>query len=133
MKLLLDTCCLLWALQDPDRLSATVRKALLDPKNSILVSSISLWEISLKTSIGKLRIGGVSPTEIPQWVESQGWELRPLEASVCASYAQLPIIPTHRDPFDRMLVWIAINEHCQLVSRDGLMRDYEPHGLKICW
>ncbi len=133
MTLLLDTCSLLWALQDPARLSAHARKALQDPQNAIAVSVVSFWEISLKSGLGKLGLQGADPEDFPRFAVEAGLSILPLSSEVAASSGRLHRFPEHRDPFDRLLVWSAIRENLTLVSRDGAMRIYAPHGLKICW
>jgi PIN domain nuclease of toxin-antitoxin system len=133
VKLLLDTCCVLWALQDAQRLSAPARTALRDPINTILVSPISFWEISLKSALGKLTLHQASPEDIPDFALDAGWEIHPLSSKTAASVGRLPQVPRHRDPFDRLLVWTAISENIHLVSRDNAMALYAPHGLKTCW
>jgi PIN domain nuclease of toxin-antitoxin system len=133
MKLLLDTCALLWALQDAGRFSASARRALKDTKNTVSVSGVSFLEISLKSGLGKLRLYGTEPEDIPRFVEEAGWQISLLSADVAASSGRLPRPTEHRDPFDRLLVWSAIREYFVLVSRDNAMQIYVPHGLKICW
>ena len=133
MKLLLDTCSLLWALQDVARLSATARQSLQNPKNEVLVSPVSFWEISLKNGLGKLTLDGARPEDFPGFALAAGWLILPLSPEIAAGCGRLPRVPKHRDPFDRLLVWTAIREELALVSRDGAMRAYVPHGLKICW
>jgi PIN domain nuclease of toxin-antitoxin system len=133
MKLLLDTCSLLWALQHTARLSAPARRALKHPDNSVSVSVVSFWEISLKSGLGKLTLHGGDPEDIPRFVEEAGWQITPLTASLAASAGRLPRLPEHRDPFDRLLIWTAINEDFTLVSGDEAFPGYAPHGLRICW
>ena len=133
MKLLLDTCSVLWALQGPGQLSAPARRALKDPDNSVSVSVVSFWEISLKSGLGKLTLHGAKPEDFPQFVEEAGWEVISLPADTAASAGRLPRPTDHRDPFDRLLIWTAINEGFSLVSGDDDFPDYVPHGLKICW
>jgi len=133
MKLLLDTCCLLWALQDVQRLSPTALRALKDPDNTLSVSVLSFWEISIKASLGKLGLQGCSPEDFPKIVEDSGWNILPLDPVVVASSGRLPHLANHRDPFDRLLVWQATCGDFALVSRDNAMNIYSPHGLKVCW
>ncbi len=133
MKLLLDTCSLLWALQDTAQLSAPAKRALKNPDNTIFVSVVSFWEISLKSGLGKLTLHGAEPEDFPRFVEEAGWQTTPLSAGIAASAGRLPRLPEHRDPFDRLLIWTAISEDFSLVSRDGAMRAYVSHGLKLCW
>ena len=132
MKLLLDTCCLLWALQQPRKLTAQARVSLEDPNNSVFVSSLSFWEISLKASLGKLSILGAEPEDFPGFVDGAGWSILPFAPETAASFVRLPSSATHRDPFDRMLIWTAIREGLTLVSRDQALPDYESFGLRLC-
>jgi PIN domain nuclease of toxin-antitoxin system len=133
VKLLLDTCSLLWALQDAQSLSAPARRALKNPDNTISVSVVSFWEISLKCGLGKLALHDASPEDIPRFVEEAGWAIHPLTPQHAASAGRLPRNTDHRDPFDRLLIWTAINDDFALVSGDGHFPFYVPHGLKICW
>jgi PIN domain nuclease of toxin-antitoxin system len=133
MKLLLDTCSALWALQNSGQLSAAARRALKDTDNSVSVSVVSFWEISLKCGLGKLTLHGAEPEDFPRFVVEAGWLVHPLTPGLAASAGRLPRLPEHRDPFDRLLIWTAINEGFSLVSGDDDFPDYVPHGLKICW
>jgi PIN domain nuclease of toxin-antitoxin system len=133
MNLLLDTCSLLWALQDANRLSANARKALQNPANTISVSVVSFWEISLKAGLGKLTLQGAVPEDFPRFVVDAGWNIIPLSQETASSSGRLPRPTDHRDPFDRLLIWTAINEGFTLVSGYDKFPHYTPHGLKICW
>ncbi|TVP78871.1 MAG: type II toxin-antitoxin system VapC family toxin [Puniceicoccaceae bacterium] len=133
MKLLLDTCSLLWALQAPEKLSKAARKALQNINNPVYVSALCFWEISLKASLGKLAIESASPEDFPGFVQAEGWEILPLSADVAASYGNLPRIDGHKDPFDRMLAHLALSQGYHLVSSDKLLEKYVALGLKICW
>ncbi len=132
MRLLLDTCSLLWALHAPAKLRPVARRALEDSRNSLHVSPVSFWEISLKTSLGKLALDGVSPDDIPRLVAESGWHIAPLQPETAASFHRLPRFPDHKDPFDRLLIWTAIRENFTLVSRDANFPLYAPLGLQIC-
>jgi PIN domain nuclease of toxin-antitoxin system len=133
MKLLLDTCSLLWALQDLGQLSAPAKRALRNPTNTVGVSVVSFWEISLKVGLGKLTLHGAAPEDFPRFVTDAGWQIVPLSAATAASAGSLPRLPEHRDPFDRLLIWTAISEDFVLVSGDGSFSGYTAHGLKTCW
>jgi len=103
-----------------------------NPEISIHVSTVSFWEISLKSSLGKLEIKGAEPEEIPAFVEKSGWHLVPFQAETAASFHSLPRFPEHKDPIDRMLIWTAIRENFTFVSRDGALPLYQALGLKVC-
>jgi PIN domain nuclease of toxin-antitoxin system len=133
VKLLLDSHSFLWAMQQPRRLSATARAALGSKQNAVAVSSVCFWEISLKCSLGRLVLEGTLPANLPAVAVEHEFMLHPLNAETAASIGQLPRLPEHRDPFDRMLVWQAIRERWTLVSRDGAMAPYAAHGLELLW
>ena len=133
MKLLLDTCSFLWALHDPAQLSAPARKALQAPAHTVHVSVTTFWEISVKAGLGKLSFDNVAPEYYPVLAIEAGWIIHPLSPALAASASRLLRNPKHRDPFDRLLIWTAINEGFSLVSGDDAFPDYVPHGLKICW
>lgn len=132
MRLLLDTCSMLWALQAPEKLGAKARRALQSGENSIHVSPVSFWEISLKSSIGKLRIEGAAPEDLPAFVARAGWHVLEFHATTAASFHGLPLVPGHKDPFDRMLIWTAIREKLVFVSKDRALPEYGILGLMTC-
>ena len=114
-------------------MSVTATDFLRDRQNEAFVSVVSFWEVSLKVSLGKLSLSGISPDEIPGYALSMGLTFLSLAADTACTFHQLPKIGKHRDPFDRMLVWQAIHEDLVLVSRDRAMSAYEPCGLSLVW
>ncbi len=133
MSLLLDTHALLWSLFSPRSLSAKARRALADPGQEIIVSSISFWEISIKYSLGKLELPQTAPDELPEAVRSIGFTIKDPSATQLAGFYQLPFDDRHRDPFDRLLVWIALQEKHHLVSKDRRFSLYQKRGLQQLW
>lgn len=133
MKILLDTHALLWSIVEPDKLSAEARAAIADPGSQVVVSAVSFWEISIKTALGKLRLEGVTPEQLVDVAQQQGFELLPLDPRLAASFSRLPIDPQHRDPFDRMLVWQAMSLGYTLVSRDRKISASPHAGLRVLW
>jgi len=132
MSFLLDTHTLLWSLTEKRKLSAKAKETLENPGNTILVSAISFWEISLKFSIGKLKLEGVLPQELPQLAQETGFKLIPVTSSEAATY-HLLTTTSHRDPFDKMLIWQAIRLNLIFISKDKNMTRYAKEGLKILW
>lgn len=132
MKLLLDTHTLLWSLISPKLLSRKAIKAIESPDNSVYVSTISLWEISLKFSLDKLLLENISPADLPEIIEQTGFELIEPSVEEYAGFYQLPRVK-HKDPFDRMLIWQSIQRSCTLVTKDGNLKDYKPLGLITLW
>lgn len=98
MKLRLDTRPLLWWLGGSRSLTKSARVLIGDPGNTVFVSAVSLWEIRLKQSLGKLRL----PTDFEEREAQEPFESLPLTAAGVREVARLPW--HHRDPFDRMLI-----------------------------
>ncbi len=131
MNLLVDTCVLIWALQAPERLRPSSRVLLEDEANTVSVSVVSFWEISLKHALGKLTVRRSTPDVLPDFVKAMGWDILPLDAATASTLHRLPRHDQHRDPFDRMLVWTAITQKLPLVSADASLRDYASAGLQL--
>ncbi len=130
MIYLLDTHYMLWAIADSKKLSKKVKEVITDPENSIIVSTISFWEVSLKSSLGKLEITGFKPEDLPQACLKVGFEIIELSAKDSSTYHKLKAA-YHKDPFDRMLIWQAIQQGYLMVSIDSNVKKYASEGLKI--
>jgi PIN domain nuclease of toxin-antitoxin system len=132
MDYLVDTHTLIWAITERDKLSPIVVQTIKNPNNNILVSAITFWEISLKYSIGKLELQGVLSEEFPELSLKMGFKLIPLSIDESASYNQL-LITSHKDLFDRMLIWQAISRNLTFISKDNSIVQYRSVGLKTLW
>ena len=117
MNLLLDTCTLLWW-ANGDKLSPAAADAIADPGNRVWVSAATVWEISIKQSIGKLEVRGDLDA-----VVDEDFEHLPITAAHGRLAGQLP--RHHRDPFDRMLIAQAQLQGLALVTRDRNIRNYD--------
>lgn len=115
--MLLDTHLLLWALSQPSKLPARARK-LIDA-GEVYVSAASIWEISIKSALGKL---AASSSEVLAGIEPAGFSVLPVCGEHAAHVATLPAI--HKDPFDRMLVAQASSEPMLLLTNDETLRGY---------
>ena len=122
MRILLDTHLLLWWLDDNPSLSGQARGLIRDPENTVFVSSVSLWEIWLKQSLGKLRL----PADFSKKLAAESFESLPLLASHPRQVASLPW--RHRDPFDRMLIAQATIEGLTVVTHDP---HFKPYGVPL--
>ena len=118
MKLLLDTHILLWWLDADLVLSQEAIGLISNPENTIFVSAVSLWEIWLKQSLGKLRL----PPDFLQRLASESFESLPLTAAQTAHVGQLAWV--HRDPFDRMLIAQAQADNLVLLTADEALAGY---------
>jgi PIN domain nuclease of toxin-antitoxin system len=129
MRLLVDTHILVWAVASPNRIRPAVAQALTAVSNQAYVSAISLWEISIKAGIGKLDLGGTSPDELLSVALASGFTPLPVAVETCAGSWRLP--RRHGDPFDRLLVWQAIETGMTLVSADTAIEAYVQDGLDL--
>lgn len=132
MNYLLDTHILLWVLFFPDKLSVKLKDVLSDPKSDKFVSAISVWEISLKYKIGKIKLEKRVPSEIPDAVLSMGFKFLDLDPYTASTFYKLPRLK-NKDPFDRMLAWQAISKDCYLLTQDSDFLSYRDYGLKVVW
>lgn len=130
---LMDTHTFLWFLMESDRLSDTVLRTIQDVDNTIYVSVVSIWELSLKYAIGKLMLKGTDPTAMLATAREVGILELSLEFEDCASYHLLPAKEGHKDPFDRMLVWQAISHKMPILSKDSSFQQYRQDGLQLVW
>jgi PIN domain nuclease of toxin-antitoxin system len=126
---LVDTHILLWWFQDPNRLAKDIRKIIKDESNRIYYSATSLWEISIKYGLGKLSLGALKPEEFLAELEQSFFYCLPLGNELLISTYQLP--RRHPDPFDRMLIWQAIQHHLTLLSLDSRFDTYRQDGLRL--
>ena len=116
MRFLLDTHVLLWWFTDDRRLSPSVREAMLDEGNEILVSAASAWEISTKQRLGKLNDLPDVVGRYAELVDADGFEHLPINYLHCLRAGSYDV--AHRDPFDRMLAAQSELESMPLLTRD---------------
>ncbi len=128
MKLLLDTHAFLWFVAGDDALSSRGRLAIEDLENHKLVSMVSLWEIAIKNSIGKLALEKPFEQLIPEQLQAGGFEILGISIGHLTKLAQLPL--HHRDPFDRLLVAQCLAENLALLSGDGVL---DANGIQRLW
>jgi PIN domain nuclease of toxin-antitoxin system len=130
MNYLLDTHYLIWAIADSKRISKKIMNLISNGEQQIFVSTISFWEVALKSSIGKIEIAGLQPEDIPAICATIGFEIIELSAADSSSYHHLKAA-YHKDPFDRMLIWQAIRNGYTLISADEKVNIYRTEGLSI--
>lgn len=122
MRLLLDTCVFLWLCDETTRLSQRAIEALEDPKNELFVHQISVLEIQIKHSLGRLPLT-LSPQDfVDRGLKSHGLEYRALADEEIWHLAKLP--PIHGDPFDRLLISHALCKGLKLVTPDPQIHRY---------
>ncbi|MEH0974180.1 type II toxin-antitoxin system VapC family toxin [Micromonospora sp. CPCC 205546] len=124
MTLLLDTHVALWAITGDATLSQDFLDRLRhDP--DIFLSPVSLWEITIKQTTGKL----VGPADLAERVRDMGFRELPVTHAHAIAAGRLP--SHHRDPFDRMLVAQAVAEGLALATRDASIALYDVEVLKV--
>lgn len=119
MRLLLDTHILLWWQADDPALPARATALIADASNVIFASAISLWEISIKSRLGKLRL---EVAEVYAAALDDGIMWLPFSPEHAIAVARLP--DHHRDPFDRALIAQAQCEPLYLLTRDSQLGVY---------
>jgi PIN domain nuclease of toxin-antitoxin system len=117
LRVLLDTHLLLWALATPSKLSSKTRQRI--ESSEVFASAASIWEISIKCALGKLR---ADPQEVASAIEPAGFDHLHIIAEHAARVAELPHI--HGDPFDRLLVSQAAVEQMILLTDDDVLGSY---------
>jgi PIN domain nuclease of toxin-antitoxin system len=122
MKYLLDTHTALWALGEKRKLSATAKSIIDDVSVSLCVSVVSVWEVAIKVSIGKMNFSGGSDFFIEK-IHRNGIELLPLKGSHIKYVESIPF--HHRDPFDRVLISTALAENMTILTDDEAIQKYD--------
>ncbi len=128
MKLLLDTHTVLWLLSEPELLPARVLDAVMSPTNTLLLSIVSLWEMTIKSAKGSLRLPAANIDMVAAEVQVRGIALLQFVVEYLVSLEALPLI--HKDPFDRALVAQARRHDVTLVSVDRVLGAY---GVDVLW
>ena len=123
MKVLLDTHCWLWMLEDSEKLSAGARALVRDPEHELFFSAASAWEIAIKYAQGKLRLPQPPSTFVPHFMTAGGVGALPILHSHTLHAGNLP--PHHRDPFDRMLIAQAQVEELTVLTADAVFGKYD--------
>ena len=122
MRLLLDSHALIWAVDQPSRLSAPASKALQDPANGLLLSAGTIWEISIKTGLKKLTLSLPFRLWMNQAIADLDLDLVPITVEYADIQAGLP--DHHRDPFDRMLICQSLEHNLLLATVDDIIKKY---------
>lgn len=126
MRVLLDTAAFVFAIENPDRLSRRAHTVLNNPDNIRELSVVSLTEITVKTTLGKLN---VTAAIARQAIEDMDIRVVPFASEHAFHLFALPV--HHRDPFDRQIIAQALFEDVPIVTSDRRFSLYS--GLKIIW
>ena len=129
-KYLLDTCAFLKAVMDEGKgLGKQARRVLLNSENHCLLSTVSMAEMGILASVGRLKM---SPIALRQLTEDLDVMVIPYRPDHALRYFSLPPIEeTHRDPHDRMIIATALVEQVPILTSDDEFSKYP--GLKVIW
>ncbi len=124
---LLDTNALLFFLYDSEKLSKKASEVIYCNDEKISVSIVSMWEIAIKSSIGKLEIKS-SISKIADTCEKEQLDILSVKPVHLDEISHLP--PIHGDPFDRLIISQAITENLVIITKDGIIPQY---NVKVLW
>ena len=130
MNYIIDTHIFLWLIFEPENILDKKLSQLEDPNNTIYLSSISFWEISLKFNLGKLDLKGLLPENLPNVATEMGILTLNIDEKTMASFYKLEKQEGHKDPFDRIIIWFCICHDYILISQDNKFHSYKKLGLK---
>ena len=128
MKVLIDTHVFIWWTTEPARLSSSVYTLLTDPSSEPMLSMVSIWEMQIKISLGKLALKSPLPKLVEDEVERNQFQLMSIELPHIYAVASLPLY--HRDPFDRLLIAQASVEKLSILSIDEV---FDAYGVNRLW
>ena len=122
-RYLIDTHVALWWADDSERLAPRHRAILEDGANEIVLSSVSVWEVSIKASQGKLTLPLEPLAFFQKMVDRYNFTVLPIHLSHAAGVWSLPKV--HADPFDRLLIAQARSEGLPLISENSVFEKYD--------
>ena len=122
MRLLLDTCCWLWWLCEPNKLSQQQLKEISNRRNQLFLSVASIWELSIKINNGKLII----PQPLNKLVDTEcrNDDITILDIKPYYAIQAGTLVLHHKDPFDRMIITQAIVDNLTIVTADSIFSKY---------
>jgi PIN domain nuclease of toxin-antitoxin system len=131
-KFLLDTHILLWLMFNVKQVPKPLLDILAKKENLLYISAVSLWEISIKYKLGKLDIGNYTPLELMLLCKEYNIIVIDLKAEETSTLYKLEAT-YHKDPFDRILIWQAIQNNYTFITDDKNIKLYKSEGLKTIW
>jgi len=128
MKYLLDTHAFLWWVGDDPALSKKARAIISDGGNEIYLSAVSVWEIAIKSRLGRLEMHGGLEAFMDRHLRENAFQSLPI--TLTHSVKVQTLSNHHRDPFGQMLVAQAMVEEMPIISVDKMIGTYD---LKVVW
>ena len=128
MKYLLDTHALLWITTDDPKLSKKAKNIYLDAENEILLSIVSIWELAIKSSLGKITFQKDLDDFVDVHIKGNNIEILKIELPHVLRIEKLPF--HHRDPFDRLIIAQSIEDNLKILGADNTFDKYK---VKRIW
>ena len=128
MRVLVDTHVFLWWVEGDRALPVKARAALADRDNECLISLVSVWELAIKASLGKLKLALPVQRYVVEHVAANGFRMLDIQLAHVGRVESLAA--HHGDPFDRLLIAQALEERIPVVTADPVFRSY---GVKRIW
>jgi PIN domain nuclease of toxin-antitoxin system len=127
MEVLLDSHAILWFYNADNQLSEKIKDIISDTKNICYLSIGSLWEITIKYSLGKLELTNTLE-DFFQFVERNQFIILEIDFNHLLKLNGLPLI--HRDPFDRLIIAQGLSQNLKIATKDGVFHEY---GVETIW
>jgi PIN domain nuclease of toxin-antitoxin system len=121
MNYLIDTHILLWYIIGDKRISSDIQAKIENDVNTIFLSNASLWEISIKVSIGKLKLRG-SLNDLKNYLNENGFQILEFDFNDLEMMVSLPFL--HQDPFDRLIIAQAKAKSFEIITNDSQVQEY---------
>jgi PIN domain nuclease of toxin-antitoxin system len=128
MRALIDTSTFLWFISGSEKLSVDARRYIADLDNEIFISVVSLWEIAIKKSIGKLELLLPFHRLISEYLEQNTITVLPIEKTHLFKVIDLAF--HHRDLFDRMIIAQGLSEQLPVITSDAVFSQYP---VQLIW
>ncbi len=128
MRLLIDTHCVIWYVDQHHLLSTKAHAAITDSANDLLLSAATIWEISIKVGLGKLTLTSAYRSWMNQAIADLGLAILPITVEYADVQAGLP--HHHGDPFDRLIIAQALTEGIAIISGDPA---FDAYGVTRLW
>lgn len=128
MRFLLDTHTFIWFIRDDPQLSITAKTLIEDSTNILYLSSASVWEMAIKTSLGKLDSPPSFADAVNQQLNENNILLLDIRVEHAGRVATLPF--HHRDPFDRLIIAQSLSDDLPIIGKDEV---FDAYGVKRYW
>ncbi|MFH1050526.1 MAG: type II toxin-antitoxin system VapC family toxin [bacterium] len=127
MNIILDTHTLIWYLEGNKSLSVKAKELTESNKNNIYVSIASLWEMSIKIRLGKLKLN-IDFSDLSKIFDSYNIKILPLTFE--DTLINLNLESEHSDPFDKIIISQALNNNFAIITNDSFFKRYQ---VEILW